>query len=104
MGENQYITYTYENIQMGPGEVGCEDAKLNSGSGYSLQVFLGVGVKPRAPLLVQLKSVSCTRNNPTPHISLLVIRFMNLPVLLRYGSLWPAQWWRKETFMGKPEM
>jgi hypothetical protein len=29
MGENRYITYTYENIQMGSGEVGCEDAKCN---------------------------------------------------------------------------
>jgi hypothetical protein len=37
-----------------------------SGSGYSLQVFLGVGVKPRAPLFDQLKIVGCTRYNPTP--------------------------------------
>jgi len=36
--------------------------------------------------------------------SLIVIRVINLPALLYYGSLWPAQWWRKETFVGKPEM
>ena len=68
----------------------------NSGLGWSLLVFLGIGVTPRAPFLDQLKSASSPRNNPTTHISI-VIHFLNVPISLCYGSVWPVHWWEKET-------